>query len=210
LSDLSCERDERILFEHIDLNIRSGDIYQVLGANGVGKTTLFKTVVGLITPAAGEVIWRQNNTPRVLRESLLYLGHYPAVNTSLTALENLSWYFGLNGSKGNNTTALMAYTQALETVGLAGYENVRCFQMSAGQQRRVALARLYVSQAPVWILDEPFTAIDTRGVADLEVRIVEHANHGGLVILTSHQQTSLPNLKTLNLSEFVPTEHFDA
>ncbi|SMF41043.1 heme exporter protein A [Alteromonadaceae bacterium Bs31] len=198
-----------MLFKCIDQQFHAGDIYQIAGPNGAGKTTLLKIVVGLIPALEGKVQWTFKQQPAAVCESLLYFGHQPAVNTSLTATENLRWYFGLNGTKSLDAAqypSKSAFSAALDKVGLAGYEDVLCFQMSAGQQRRVALARLYLSDAPLWVLDEPFTAIDTRGVAALEQRIGEHANKGGIVLLTSHQALSLPGVKMLDLANFVPSE----
>jgi len=138
----------------------------------------------------------------------LYFGHQPAVKTSLTALENLAWFFGLNGNKRIDGVpchySRPDLIQALASVGMHGYEDVPCHQMSAGQQRRVALARLYLSEAPLWILDEPFTAIDKKGVTALEKRIVDHAEKGGLVLLTTHQALSIDNLKVLDIADFKP------
>ncbi len=217
LNNISCERDERLLFQHINQQFDSGDIYQIAGPNGAGKTTLMKIIVGLVAADEGTVEWQgnqsQGNEPPQertgLRDSLLYFGHQAAVNVSLSALENIEWYFGLNGQKSAGSAEVpgrRACIKALEKVGLAGYEHVHCFQMSAGQQRRVALARLYLSEAPLWILDEPFTAIDKRGVAELEQNIALHAERGGIILLTSHQAMHLPAVKLLDLADYAPGE----
>ena len=182
---------------------------QVSGPNGAGKTTLLKLLTGLSSLYDGEICY-ENGKHRGYEfySSLLYLGHLPAVKSSLTPFENLSWYFGVNGIKceGHGRATIPSESElraALEIVGLKGYESTPCYQMSAGQQRRVALARLYCSKAKVWILDEPFTAIDKSGVARLEARIDEHAKSGGLVILTSHQTLNIQNYRVLDLSEYV-------
>lgn len=98
------------------------------------------------------------------------------------------------------------YSAGLGESSTGGYDNVPCYQLSAGQQRRVALARLYISQAPLWVLDEPFTAIDKQGVAELEQRVIQHASEGGIVILTTHQSPQFSNLTILDLGDFVPSE----
>ncbi len=116
--------------------------------------------------------------------SLLYLGHAPGIKAALTPLENLAWYQALAGEAGDERARLVA----LEGVGLAGFEDVPTGQLSAGQQRRVALARLDLTPRPLWVLDEPFTAIDRDGVAALEARLVAHARAGGCVLVTTHHE----------------------
>ena len=210
IKNLSCERDERVLFEGLSDSFKSGEIVQIYGPNGAGKTTLLKILTGLSSIYEGEILFQgAKHRGYEYYSSLLYLGHLPAVKTSLTPFENLSWYFGINGTKQEGTDAAQipsaeTLTRALETVGLRGYESTPCYQMSAGQQRRVALARLYCSKAKVWILDEPFTAIDKSGVAKLEEKINDHASQGGLVILTTHQALNLDHYRVLDVSEFAP------
>ncbi len=209
LSNLACERDERMLFEGVSAQYGSGDIIQIAGPNGAGKTSLLKMLVGIVPVSSGDIAWTQEGgvDAATLRESLLYIGHHPAVKASLTAMENLQWFFGLNGRKSLTDMPQPSredYCRALSLVGLVGYEDVLCHQMSAGQQRRVALARLYLSHAPLWILDEPFTAIDKRGVAALEDQISLHARRGGLILLTTHQAMALDKVKRLDLSDYLP------
>jgi len=227
LSNLSCERDEKLLFSELSAQFHSGEIVQITGPNGAGKTSLLKLIIGIIAPTAGNIQWLQlpAASPEqhinkitaskhdllgspLLKESLLYFGHQPAVKSALSALENLRWYFGLNGCKsadqGDAVLDDAEYTKALAAVGLGGYEEVMCYQMSAGQVRRVALARLYLSKAPLWILDEPFTAIDKKGVLALETCIEQHARNGGLVLLTTHQKLSIEHVQLLDLADFLP------
>jgi len=208
LLNLSCERDERLLFEDVSHDFNPGTITQIAGHNGVGKTTLMKMIVGIIAPLSGSITWQNSDgkTANIL-ESLLYLGHAPAVKASLTPLENIRWYFGINGCKGSHTDKLSddAFKSALDHVGLTGYEDIPCYQMSAGQQRRVALARLYLSSAPLWILDEPLTAIDVHGAIALQRKMATHALRGGIVIVTTHQPLAIENINIFNLSDFVPS-----
>ena len=210
IKNLSCERDERVLFSGLDLEFSAGEVVQIAGPNGAGKTTLLKILTGLSSLHEGEILWRgkDHHNNYEFQSSLLYLGHMPGVKSSLTALENLEWFFGLNGIKCETEESERAVAQvpdreqlkaALEAVGLKGYGDVPCMQMSAGQQRRVGLARLYCSEAPLWILDEPFTAIDKKGVAHLEERIEEHARQGGLVILTTHQHLNIDGFREVDL-----------
>lgn len=207
LQDISCERDERVLFSGLTARFQPGDIVQILGSNGAGKTTLMRIIAGLSDSYDGKVCW--NGEPHRNYDffaSLLYLGHSTGVKSTLSALENLQWYFGLNGLKGSGAdNGLVSNNElelALKKVGLEGYEDVPCNQMSAGQKRRVALARLYCSKAPLWLLDEPFTAIDVAGVASLHALIQGHAKIGGVVLLTSHQAVEVEGLKVLDVNSY--------
>ncbi|RJT45400.1 cytochrome c biogenesis heme-transporting ATPase CcmA [Rahnella woolbedingensis] len=188
--NLSCVRDERTLFSGLSFTIEPGEMVQIEGRNGAGKTSLLRILAGLSSPEVGEVRWQGVNTRRqrdVFHQQLLYLGHHPGVKSVLTAYENLAFYLSISGQSVNGTTGADAIYQALENVGLLGYEDVTVAQMSAGQQRRVALARLWLSEAPLWILDEPLTAIDKQGVATLIELFEQHAQQGGMVLLTTHQ-----------------------
>ncbi|PBI80039.1 cytochrome c biogenesis heme-transporting ATPase CcmA [Rahnella victoriana] len=183
--NLSCVRDERTLFSGLSFTIEPGEMVQIEGRNGAGKTSLLRILAGLSSPDAGEVRWQGVSTRRqrdIFHQQLLYLGHQPGVKSVLTAFENLAFCQSVTGK-----TNADAIYQALENVGLLGYEDVTVAQMSAGQQRRVALARLWLSEAPLWILDEPLTAIDKQGVATLIALFEQHAQQGGMVLLTTHQ-----------------------
>jgi len=129
---------------------------------------------------------------------MLYVGHLAGVKATLTPEENLTWMMQLSP----HLNKLTVY-QALEKVGLYGFEDVPCHSLSAGQQRRVGLARLYLSSAPLWILDEPFTALDKKGVAEKETLIAKHLDRGGAVILTTHHLLKIPNknVRALNLDD---------
>ncbi|MFU2316463.1 cytochrome c biogenesis heme-transporting ATPase CcmA [Rahnella sp. PCH160] len=188
--NLSCVRDERTLFSGLNFTVAPGEMVQIEGRNGAGKTSLLRILAGLSSPDAGEVRWQGVNTRRqrdVFHQELLYLGHQPGIKSVLTAFENLAFYLSVNNGSARGDAAADAIYQALENVGLLGYEDVTVAQMSAGQQRRVALARLWLSNAPLWILDEPLTAIDKQGVATLIALFEHHAEQGGMVLLTTHQ-----------------------
>lgn len=183
--NLSCVRDERTLFSGLSFTIQPGEIVQIEGHNGAGKTSLMRILAGLSTPDEGEVQWHGQSTRRqreIFHQHLLFLGHQPGIKSVLTAYENLAFY---QSDKAQD--AQTAIYDALENVGLLGYEDVVVAQLSAGQQRRVALARLWLSQAPLWILDEPLTAIDKQGVTTLIELFEHHAQNGGMVLLTTHQ-----------------------
>lgn len=186
---LRCERDDRVLFEGLSFALFPGDVVQVLGPNGAGKTTLLRAVAGLSTRVAGSMFWGGLPLPDVRWEFLggtLYLGHEAAVKPGLTPLENLRWHAGLWGR-----TRDIGIAGALRAVGLGTHLDTPAQQLSAGQRRRVALARLLLSPARLWILDEPFTAIDLDGVARVEALVADHAARGGAVLLTTHHKFSL-------------------
>lgn len=196
---LACERDDRWLFQGLDVDIHGGEVVRIEGPNGSGKTTLLKILSGQLGDFQGELYWNGQKM-RDAREhflaNLLYLGHAPGVKTGLTALENLAWYQALDGQRGNEAERL----DALASVGLAGFEDVPASQLSAGQQRRIALARLTLTPRALWVLDEPFTAIDRHGVAALEAQLMAHALGGGCVIVTTHHElASSPALRRIAL-----------
>lgn len=189
LKNLSCERDGRLLIDNLTLDLELGQILQVEGPNGSGKTTMLKIISTLSPDYSGDIEWRGQPIHKVQPEYLndvIFLGHAAGIKSILSPLENLRWSASMNMAK---TDAEII--RALERVNLAGYEHSPCFSLSAGQQRRVSLAKLFLFDAPLWILDEPFTAIDKQGVHELEVLIGEHADKGGLVILTTHHQFTL-------------------
>lgn len=200
IRQLSCERDERILFGQLCFQCRAGDILQLIGPNGSGKTTLLRCLAGVSREYQGDIFWRGAPLPgaawQFARESL-YLGHLPGIKKALTPIENLRWY-----QQTCDGTSTFSIEQALEKVGLAGYEETPCYQLSAGQHRRVALARLYLSSALCWILDEPFTAIDKQGVAALESLLEQHAARGGITLLTSHQDLSVASVRSVSLADY--------
>lgn len=196
---LSCTRDDRSLFDALSFSIQAGTIVQVEGPNGAGKTTLLRILSGLMQGYTGEVLYGGKNIHEYRDEwtqAQLYLGHLPGIKLQLNALENLRWILALSEGSQPSEEALF---QALESVGLKGFEDVSCASLSAGQKRRVALARLYLEKKPVWILDEPFTAIDKKGVAKLEAHLVKHAEQGGIVVLTTHQDLSFSNIQSVRL-----------
>lgn len=182
---LCCIRDDRALFDGLSFLLRPGELVQVEGPNGAGKTSLLRILAGLATADAGEVLWQQQCTRGNrddYHQDLLYIGHQPGIKAALTAFENLAFY-----QKVQRQSDDVAIWQALAQVDLVGYEDVTVAQLSAGQQRRVALARLWLSKAPLWILDEPLTAIDKQGVAKLIQLFEHHALNGGIVLFTTHQ-----------------------
>lgn len=198
--ELTCERDDRCLIEALDLRVGAGDIVQVEGPNGSGKTTLLRVLCGLGEIEQGELFWRGERWPVARQQMLaemLYMGHRPAIKGGLTALENLSWMAHL----GTSVPSSEQLGVVVDALGLAGLDDQPVSTLSAGQQRRVGLARLWLSNATLWILDEPFTAIDRAGVQRLEAQLQAHAEAGGAVIITSHHALEQPQIKRLQLSE---------
>ena len=199
VKDLFCERDDRVLFENLSFSVSCGEVLQIEGPNGSGKTTLLRILSGLSKAYEGELFWNSEPLADVrddFLESLLYFGHLPGVKATLTPEENLRWYAALHPQTDTITERIF---EALSKVGLFGYEDVPCHSLSAGQNRRVSLARLYLSRAPLWVLDEPFTAIDKRGVAAIEALIEAHAKNGGSVILTTHHDLAIEDLRQVRL-----------
>lgn len=194
--NLTCVRDDRVLFSELSFSVRPGEMVQIAGKNGAGKTSLLRILAGLAQAEEGEVKWQGETLSRnryQYHQDLLWLGHQPGIKTVLTAFENLSFYHA-DGAENLRW-------QALTEVGLAGFEDVPVNQLSAGQQRRVALARLWLSAHKLWILDEPFTAIDVAGVEKLTRQLKRHTENGGMVILTTHQPLAVDNVRQIHLQE---------
>ncbi|EOX4458140.1 TPA: cytochrome c biogenesis heme-transporting ATPase CcmA [Vibrio diabolicus] len=202
VSNLTAIRDERVLFENLQFEIKPGELVQIEGRNGTGKTTLLRIVTGLGDREEGIIKWKGEEVEKsrdVFHQDLLFLGHQTGVKRELTALENLRFYQSIQNNRSSDEEIFTALTQ----VGLAGREDVPVAQLSAGQQRRVALARLWLSKQILWILDEPLTAIDKQGVKVLESLFVSHADNGGIVVLTTHQDmfSDSPKLRKIKLGD---------
>ena len=203
---LACDRGERRLFEGLDLQLPAGSVTWLRGRNGRGKTSLLRLLAGLSTPAAGEVriqgrLIRQAGA--AWRRHWVYVAHHNALKDDLTATESLAFLARLHGLQ----TTAPALQQALRRMGIGNRQHAPVRTLSQGQRRRVALARLALSGgAPLWLLDEPFDALDVDGIVALNDLIAEHAAGGGCVLLTSHQALSLtaPVPQTLDLEAYAP------
>lgn len=191
LRQLDCVRGGRTVFRSVSARACAGQLLRVRGANGTGKSSLLRMVCGLLMPAAGEVLWDGQNVASLREElgrQLLYVGHGAAVKDDLSALENLMAACALSGNPCSRQQAL----QALAESGLSGRERAPVRVLSQGQKRRVALARLALGAAqPLWVLDEPLNALDTAAGAWVMGRVQAHVARGGVVVLTSHQDTPL-------------------
>jgi heme exporter protein A len=178
VGELSLTRGGRDLFSALSFDVLPGQLIQLEGANGAGKTSLLRILAGLSRYGYGGQVRRLS--------PLIYLGHKAAVKSLLTPRENLAWHVD-----GQGEFSTEQVDHALAQVGLYGYEDLPSHSLSAGQHRRVNLARLYLTDCPVWLLDEPFTAIDRDGVASLQALFLSHVRAGGAVLLTSHQALSV-------------------
>lgn len=214
LEQIDVGRGEFALCQGVDLTLNAGDICHLVGANGTGKTTLLMQLVDMLPTTNGQIRWHSDAPP-------LFVSHQLGIHPNLTVAQNLSFLLNLYGIHASNKSVTTTTTpsttdqhsnpknilsDALAWVGLSGYEDFACQQLSAGQSRRVNLARLAVmtpKHTPVWLLDEPLTALDVAMVANLEQRLQAFAKQGGAVLITSHQALKVAN-KQLDLSEYVP------
>lgn len=188
---LECTRGERKLFRDLSFKLGRGQMLRVAGANGSGKTSLLRIMCGLLAPSAGELRWHGRSI-RAEREeysrNLVFIGHLNALKDDLTALENLRFAAALGGLPADREHAL----DGLNRFGVVHCADLPAKVLSQGQRRRVALARLALSpKVPLWILDEPFSALDLAAVAELEILLAEHIASGGMVVLTTHQEVQV-------------------
>lgn len=184
---LACQRGDRLLFRRLDLVAGPGELLRIGGANGSGKTSLLRLLAGLAQPAAGEILWqgRACGANRdAFHAALCYLGHAPALHDLLDPVENLRFACAGAGLAASRADCVAA----LEALDLSRQLDLPCQVLSQGQRRRVGLARLALAASrPLWILDEPFTALDVAAVAALAARLDAHCAAGGTVLFTSHQ-----------------------
>ena len=197
--ELACIRDDRTLFSSLEFRLERGQALVLEGRNGSGKTSLLRILCGIRLPDAGCINWCGENIDRLgadYHEHTAYVGHRDGIKLDLTPLENLAMARALG--KPNDTTL----EAALEKVDLYGFEDMLTRNLSAGQQRRLALARLLVTDTVLWILDEPFTSLDTHGIKTIEHLLDRHTGNGGMLAVTSHHAVNLNNTptQTINLS----------
>lgn len=188
--ELSCERGARLLFEGLDFSLDPGTLLHVQGSNGSGKTSLLRMLCGLASPAAGRVCWNGEDIRQLGEDyaaQLTYIGHQPALKDDLSALENLRFAQSLAGQQVASSQAL----EALRAVGLPHCVNLPLRVLSQGQRRRVALARLWLCNRPLWVLDEPFAALDAAAILLVEKHLEAHLAQGGMVVLTTHQEPAI-------------------
>ena len=194
---LQCERGARLLFDDIAVELNSGEALLVQGANGSGKTSLLRIITGLTPPITGEVRWNGvavADDEQAYQRELLYIGHQAAIKQELSVRENLRLHYALNGYETDSMVDLA------EKIGLRQRLGVICSRLSAGQQRRVSLARLFLSNQALWVLDEPLTALDVDFIAVIEARLQAHLASGGMLVLTTHRGLDLGTAKVRNLN----------
>lgn len=195
LENVSIQRGEMVLCSGVNLTLKVGDVCHLLGENGLGKTTLLNQIAGLLPTLVGKIDYLDNQSL-----TALYVSHQAGIHESLTVAQNLRFLMALHGVSLSDDEL----DNALDVVGLYGYADVKCYELSAGQGRRVGLARLWLTTptlTPLWILDEPLTALDVVMVDVLQARIEAFAKAGGAVLMTSHQPIQVAN-QVLDLSLF--------
>ena len=193
--NLCFERDETKVIDRVNLELNSGDLLQVEGCNGSGKTTLLRLLTTAIKPTSGRIFYQGKKLSDCRYEycsNIIFIGHQIALKERLTPVENLNWLSPVGLSQDS-------INRALDLVGLRDFETAPSWSLSAGQKRRVALARLIVSNAKIWFLDEPFTAIDTQGIGLMKQLIDDHVSKGGAVVFSTHQSVDMKNVRRYSL-----------
>jgi heme exporter protein A len=193
VDNLGCIRGERVLFKNLSFDLDSGKLLYIQGENGSGKTTLLRTLCGLSVPATGNVLWNNQSIKSLAEDyygQVLYIGHLASIKDDLTAVENIQFSLALSGYTTDQSQAI----GALETLGIGRCADLPTRVLSQGQKRRIALAQLWLQDTPqhtpLWILDEPFTALDINMIDTLTQHIEKYVNNGGMVVFTSHQLPS--------------------
>ena len=196
IENLSCRRNNRQLYSAINLSIVTGEIIQIVGVNGCGKTSLLRQICGLL-PADEAIFCWQNQPCRPLdySDELIYCGHRLGVDERLSVDENITWFEMLSTS-----TTSMDDRQVLEAVGLWSYRQSMVSRLSAGQKKRLSLARLLLYRRPLWVMDEPFNALDAEATLRWQQLMIEHSQASGAIIFTSHQPIDIEGIKTVSLS----------
>ncbi|RMH15334.1 MAG: cytochrome c biogenesis heme-transporting ATPase CcmA [Gammaproteobacteria bacterium] len=191
---LECRRGERPLFSNLTFSLSEKELLWVSGPNGSGKTTLLRTLSGLLSPSAGEILWKG----KAIQDwgddyyaDLLYLGHLNALKLELTVLENIRFSLVLSGQQCSDNQL----RNALKRLGLIEHALKPCRYLSQGQKRRVALCRLLLDSATLWILDEPFVALDHDSIDHVLMIMRQHLNSGGRIILTTHQEVAFQGME---------------
>ena len=200
---LTCVRGDHVVFTELDFAVDPGDVLVLSGPNGSGKTSLLRVMAGIAKPAAGKILWRGQNVadePEKFFANIHYIGHRNAVKMALTVRENLTFYCALR-------PGVCDIDGALEEAGLGGLANLPARMLSAGQARRLALARIHASPATIWLLDEPTATLDGLSVERINEAIVRHRSQGGIVITSTNLPVTFKNPKKIDLASFSETDH---
>jgi heme exporter protein A len=192
--NLSCTRDDRELFASLKFAVHPGQALLLEGNNGSGKTSLLRIICGFREPDTGAVTWCGEEIPQSQYYSdMAYVGHMDGIKKELTVLENLRLSLALGQS------GLLTIQQALDKVQLSGYDDTLIQALSAGQKRRLSLAKLLITQNILWVLDEPFTSLDKQGIELIELLMAEHCANGGMIVMTSHHDVNLNGVDVLRI-----------
>lgn len=199
--NVTCQYNNRVVFENVNVNLGQGALVILHGPNGSGKTSFLKIMAGINTPWEGEVLWNDRSIADAIQDDELrinYLGHAYAVKPELTVYENIEFWAELAGNPAKIEDAMKAF-------GLLGSENQLCADLSDGWKKRVALARLVCCPANVWLLDEPYNNLDVKSSEKLDKLIVDYAKAGGIVMLSSHTLVPIEKADKLNIAAFAPS-----
>jgi heme exporter protein A len=206
-TDLTCVRGERTVFSGLAFGMDAGGMLLLVGPNGSGKSSLLRLMAGLLHPTHGVIRWQNTDTlddPETHNGRLHYVGHHDALKPVLTVTENLRFWVEMHGGSAGVNSRI---SQALEGFGIPHLSDVPARYLSAGQGRRTSLARILSSPAPLWLLDEPTTALDKDAVAALEAAITEHRSAGGMVVISTHTSINGDCVETLDLTPFAQAAH---
>lgn len=186
---LSCIRDDRILFAELSFSLQQGQVLLLEGKNGSGKTSLLRILCGFREADAGEVLWCDERIGSAqYHADMAYVGHLEGIKKELSVLENLTVALALS------IPGRYSIAEALAQVQLTGYDDALVLALSAGQKRRLSLARLLITQRLLWILDEPFTSLDKQGIQLTQTLMTQHCDQGGMIVMTSHHDLNLPSV----------------
>ncbi len=202
VQNISCHRGDRELLSKLSFDVQAGEAMQIVGSNGTGKTTLLRTLTGFLPVFSGQVLWQGQSIRKIRTEyqqSLCYIGHKLGVKDELTVLENLKFHYRYHQFNIN------LFHEAITKLGLNDFQDVLCRELSQGQRQRLALAQLMITKTLLWILDEPFAALDAAGVSLVQTIIEQQVQRGGMVIFTSHRPLTLSHLaiQSVLLSESI-------
>ncbi|MCW9033324.1 MAG: heme ABC exporter ATP-binding protein CcmA [Rhodospirillales bacterium] len=200
--NLTCLRGERLVFKGLDFSIEAGDALVLIGPNGSGKSSLLRMLAGLLKPYGGDMTWDSESVgeePEQHRGRLHYVGHHDCVKAVLTVEENLTFWARMHDK---NVDAEAKVASALDTLSISHLADVPGRFLSAGQKRRANLARIMAADAPLWLLDEPITALDKESITKLERTMADHRQNGGMIVLSTHSEITLENPKILDLADF--------
>lgn len=208
--DLLCIRGERLVFSKLDFSIEPSGCLTLIGRNGAGKSSLLRMMAALLHPAGGTMTWEGEAVSKDLdehRSRLHYVGHHDAIKPVLTVRENLKFWAGL---RSDAKQAEANFEQALEVFSIAHLVDVPGRFLSAGQKRRVNLARILASRAPLWLLDEPTTALDKASIHNLENAIESHREKGGMVVLSTHSDMQVKDQVMLDVGDYSNADHHES